>query len=100
MKKRAIANATNVPAVEQLSVYGTDWCPDVRQSRKVLDSAGVKYKYINLDLDSWSNALVRRLQMGKRRVPMIIWPDTTTLIEPSDGELTEQLARQDEASDD
>lgn len=99
MKKRTLSNAITAPAVELLTVYGTDWCPDVRQSRKVLDGAGVKYRYINLDADSWSNALVRRLQGGKRRIPMLIWPDTTTLVEPSDSELTEQLAQQDEASD-
>lgn len=80
-------------AVEGLVVYGADWCPDVRRSRQLLDSAGVPYRYVNLEEDRVATKLVRRLQKGRRRIPTLVWPDGTVLVEPSDEELRDRMGR-------
>lgn len=86
------------PPVETLTVYGADWCPDVRRSRKLLDAQGVHYIYIDLDHDKPADTLVRGLQGGKRRIPTLVWPDDTFLIEPSDDQLIEHLEGKSEAA--
>ncbi len=68
----------------ELTVYGTGWCPDVRRSRRLLDTAGVPYRYVDLDEDTAATGLVRRLQHGRRRIPTLLWPDGTFLVEPDD----------------
>ncbi|SDG05086.1 Glutaredoxin [Blastococcus aurantiacus] len=78
-------------ASDELVVYGTGWCPDVRRSRAVLDSAGIAYRYIDLEADPTATRLVRRLQKGRRRIPTIVWPDGSHLVEPTDGELQARL---------
>lgn len=80
--------------VSELTVYGTGWCPDVRRSRALLDRAGVPYRYVDLDEDAFAASLVRALQYGRRRIPMIAWPDGRCLVEPTDEQLAAHLHRQ------
>lgn len=79
-------------AAEGLVVYGADWCPDVRRSRQLLDSAGVPYRYVDIEEDRVATKLVRRLQKGRRRIPTLVWPDGTVLVEPSDDELQDRVS--------
>ena len=57
----------------------------------MLDDAGVAYRYVDLDADRDATRLVRRLQHGRRRIPTLVWPDGSVLIEPSDDELRDRL---------
>lgn len=77
---------------DELVIYGTGWCPDVRRSRTVLDRAGIPYRYVDLEHDADATRLVRRLQKGKRRIPTLVWPDGHHLVEPSDDELRTHLS--------
>lgn len=81
------------PEVDQLTVYGASWCPDVRRSRALLDGAGVAYTYFDVEADEQAEAAVRRLQDGNRRIPTLVWPDGTHLVEPSDEALAAHLSR-------
>ncbi|GAA4543993.1 glutaredoxin family protein [Amycolatopsis samaneae] len=75
------------------TVYGASWCPDVKRSCALLDGTGVAYDYVDVEADAAAEALVRELQGGARRIPTIVWPDGTHLVEPSDDELTAHLNR-------
>ncbi|MFG3420883.1 glutaredoxin family protein [Micromonospora sp. NPDC049460] len=86
------------PTSPGLVVYGTGWCPDVRRSRAVLDAAGVAYHYVDLDRDQAATRLVRRLQHGRRRVPTLLWPDGTCLVEPTDEDLRTHLDQREAES--
>ncbi|GAA3544572.1 mycoredoxin [Amycolatopsis ultiminotia] len=74
-------------------VYGTSWCPDVKRSRALLDVTGVAYDYVDVEEDASAEKLVRELQDGERRIPTIVFPDGTHLVEPGDDELTAHLSR-------
>ncbi len=76
-----------------LTVYGADWCPDVKRSRALLDAKSIEYDYVDVEADEVAEKTVRALQDGERRIPTIVWPDGTHLVEPSDDELTARLAR-------
>jgi glutaredoxin len=82
--------------VDQLTVYGTGWCPDVRRSRALLDNAGVAYTYFDVETGehaAQAESAVRLLQNGNRRIPTLVWPDGTHLVEPSDEALQAYLDR-------
>ena len=55
-----------------MTVYGTDWCPDVRRARHLLDGRGVDYEFINIDEDSAAEKQVLTWNDGRRRVPTIV----------------------------
>ena len=71
---------------EVLVVYGTGWCPDVRRSRALLDNAGLPYRYVDLEQDAAATAYVRGLQQGGRRIPTVVRPDGSHIVEPGDAE--------------
>lgn len=87
------------PTSVGLVVYGTGWCPDVRRSRALLDAAGVTYQYVDLDQDKDASTLVRRLQHGRRRIPTLLWPDGTFLVEPTDEDLRNHLTQRETEPD-
>jgi mycoredoxin len=51
----------------------------------------VAYEWIDIDDSAEGDALVRQLNRGFRSVPTLIFGDGTTLVEPSDRELTSHL---------
>jgi len=77
----------------KLTVYGASWCPDVKRSRALLDAQGVDYDYIDVEEDAAAEERVRSLQNGQRRIPTLVWPDGTHLVEPSDEDLAAHLAQ-------
>ncbi|WET82508.1 glutaredoxin domain-containing protein [Amycolatopsis sp. QT-25] len=79
--------------MSDLTVYGAGWCPDVERSRALLDAKGIEYDYIDVEANTTAEKTVRALQNGERRIPTIVWPDGTHLVEPSDHELTTHLNR-------
>jgi len=75
----------------ELVVYGTAWCGDCHRSRRFLDRHGIPYRWIDVDQDPASVARVLEINHGKRSVPTLIFPDGTTLTEPSNTELAKKL---------
>jgi mycoredoxin len=78
--------------MEPITVYGTTWCGDCHRARQVLDRVGARYRWIDVEEDPRAEAEAIRLNHGNRRVPTIVFPDGSVLIEPSAGELEAKLA--------
>jgi mycoredoxin len=78
-------------AEQMIILYGTAWCGDCRRSRRFLESEGVPYRYIDIDLDAAATAEVERINEGYRSVPTIVFPDGSVLVEPSNRELAGKL---------
>ncbi len=79
---------------DQVTIYGTDWCGDTRRARRVLDSAGVPYDYVNIDTDRDAETKVIAFNNGKRRIPLVeIASDDgiQSLSVPSESELDKAL---------
>ena len=76
---------------EKIVLYGVSWCPDCRRSRAVLANANVVYRDVDIDEDAQADAFVKQVNRGNRSVPTIIFPDGSTLTEPSDPALREKL---------
>jgi mycoredoxin len=75
----------------QIIMYGTNWCPDCLRAKLVFRKLGVAYTYINTDHDKEAENLVIEHNNGTRIVPTIFFPDQSTLVEPSNKELTEKV---------
>ncbi|MGP3533774.1 glutaredoxin family protein [Microbacterium sp. RD1] len=79
-------------AASELVVYGTPTCADCRRSRALLDARGVSYRWVDLTLDPHAAEWVRR-ELGRLSTPYLVLPDGSTMVEPSDDELTSALQR-------
>jgi glutaredoxin len=77
-------------APAQLALYGADWCPDCRRSKRLLDRLGVPYAYHDVEADP--DALARAEQIsGRMSIPVIVFPDGHHVVEPSDPDLRADL---------
>ena len=72
-------------------MYCAEWCGDCRRSKKLLDELDVDYDYIDLEADV-SAADKARAISGRTNIPVIVFPDDTHFVEPSNDELREKVA--------
>ncbi len=75
----------------EITVYGADWCPDCRRSKRFLAEQRVAYDWIDIDADADAKATIERLNGGAAIIPTIVFLDGTHLAEPTDEELAEKL---------
>ena len=72
-------------------MYGTTWCGDCRRAKKVLERRNVGYAWIDVEKTKGARDEMLRLNGGDRRVPTILFPDGSVLVEPGNGELEVKL---------
>jgi glutaredoxin len=74
-----------------ITVYGTAWCRDCARSKALLDTEGVPYRWI--DVEASKDAADEMLAIsGRMSTPVIVFPDGSHLVEPSDETLKAKLA--------
>ncbi len=76
---------------EQIIVYGTTWCPDCKRSKEFLDQQRIPYRWVDIEQSPEARAYVEKVNNGMRRVPTIIFPDGSRLVEPSNAELAAKV---------
>lgn len=74
-----------------LTVYGADWCPDCRRSKRLLDRLAVPYTYVDVDEDAGGMETMMALNGGRQSIPVVVFPDGHHLAEPSDPALRTDL---------
>jgi len=77
--------------MKDIIMYSTDWCGDCVRSKAFLDSIKIPFVEVNVDHDDEANAYIQNLQDGARRIPTIVFPNDSFLVEPSDLELHNKL---------
>jgi glutaredoxin len=75
----------------QIKMYGTSSCPDCARSKQVFARLKVSFDWIDIEQDKNSVAYVVKLNSGKKRVPTIVFPDQSVLVEPGDMDLEKKL---------
>jgi thioredoxin reductase (NADPH) len=76
---------------EAITVYGTPWCPDCKRAKQFLGEQRIQYHWVDIEQDAQAMTYVEEVNQGKRMVPTILFPDGSTLMEPSNAELAEKL---------
>ncbi|WP_425957074.1 glutaredoxin family protein [Xylanimonas sp. McL0601] len=71
-------------------MYGAAWCGDCRRSKRLLDTRGVEYVYVDLDADP-AKADDAKAISGRTNIPVVVFPDGEHFVEPTDRELTAKL---------
>ncbi|TFD51634.1 NrdH-redoxin [Cryobacterium sp. Hh11] len=82
---------TETPApAARITMYGAQWCGDCRRSKSLLDRLEVDYDYVDL-LFVEDGADRARAISGRTNIPVIVFPDDTHMVEPSDAEVRTKL---------
>jgi len=84
-------------ASDQIVVYSTVWCPDCKRAKNFLGEQRIPYINVDIEQDPEGMAFVEKVNNGKRIIPTIVFPDGSTLVEPSNAELAEKMGLQTRA---
>jgi mycoredoxin len=76
---------------EKILVYGHAGCPAVAPVMAMLTQAKIAYEYVNIRQNAQAAAQVREINNGNESVPTLLFPDGSTLTEPSAGEIKRKL---------
>lgn len=75
----------------KIIMYGTPVCPMVPPMKAMLKQSKVDYDYINISQNLSAREHVREINNGNESVPTFVFPDGSTLTEPSAGEMSQKL---------
>ena len=79
--------------MEQVKVYGADWCGDTKRTLQQLDKLGVVYDYINVEEDEEAARWVREQNDGKERKPTVKLGEQAVLSVPDETTLESALRK-------
>ena len=74
-----------------IKFYGTSWCGDCQRAKAVFAEMQVPYMWIDIDQSPQAAEFVKQVNRGLRRVPTIIFPDGSILVEPDSESLRAKL---------
>ena len=77
--------------IQKIKLFATTWCFMSRSTKAFLDRHQVVYEYVDIDTDKAGEAFVIQTNHGNRSVPTLLFPDGSTLTEPSLQELAKKL---------
>ena len=73
-----------------LTLFGADWCMDCRRTKKQLDQLGVAYAYVDLLADPNAADVAREIS-GRTSIPVVVYPDASHHVEPSNSDVEAKL---------
>ena len=74
-----------------VTVFGADWCPDCRRSKKLLDRLAIPCVWRDTEADDAALQEMLALNGGRQSIPVVRLPDGQLLTEPSDPDLRRAL---------
>jgi mycoredoxin len=75
-------------------LYGHPTCPNLGPVKGLLTQSKVNFEYIDIHQDGAAAARVRAINNGNESVPTLVFPDDSSLTEPTVGELQAKLKSQ------
>ena len=76
----------------QLIMYTTPWCGFCRNLKKQLARDGIEMAEVDIEQDPAAAEFVMSVNGGNQTVPTVVFPDGTTLVNPSAAQVRERLA--------
>jgi mycoredoxin len=74
-----------------VTMYSTSWCGYCRRLKSQLDREGIAYDEINIEQDQESAKFVEKANGGNQTVPTVLFPDGTTLTNPSLAQVKQKI---------
>jgi thioredoxin reductase (NADPH) len=86
------------PPFEGIRVAGSPWSPKSHEVKDFLSRNLTPYQWIDVEQDAAARAEAEAASPGLARLPVVYFPDGTTLLEPSGRALAEKLGLQTTAT--
>lgn len=75
----------------KIKVYGATWCNDCKRAKQFLGDQRVAFEWHDIEQDPEGLEIVHERNNGNNVIPTIIFPDGTSLSEPSNEDLTDKI---------
>jgi thioredoxin reductase (NADPH) len=76
---------------EKIKVYGASWCSDCKRAKRFLGDQRVPFEWHDIEQDPSYLDLVHERNGGNNIIPTIVFPDGSSLSEPSNEELANKI---------
>jgi len=76
----------------QLIMYTTQWCGFCKNLKRQLARDGIEMTEIDIERDPAAAEFVESVNGGNQTVPTVVFPDGTTMVNPSAAQVRERLA--------
>ena len=73
-----------------ITMFGADWCRDCVRTKSQLDGLGIQYTYVDLMTDPAAADVAREIS-GRTNIPVVVYPDASHHVEPSNAEVEAKL---------
>ncbi|MCU1639802.1 MAG: hypothetical protein JWN03_77 [Nocardia sp.] len=77
--------------MDDIVLYGADWCGDCRRAKTWLRENNIPFTDIDVEHDDAARDKAIALADGRKNIPVVVIPDGTVLIEPTNAQLAEAL---------
>ena len=82
--------STPTEQTQTIQVYGADWCRDCRRTKAQLEGLAVDFSYIDVEHDEAAAEDAKRIA-GRMNIPVVVYPDGSHHVEPSNAEVETRL---------
>ena len=72
-------------------VYGASWCSDCKRAKRFLGDQRVPFEWHDIEQEPELLEIVHERNDGKNIIPTIVFPDGSSLSEPSNEELADKI---------
>jgi glutaredoxin len=79
-----------VTSSSTITMFGADWCRDCVRTKTQLDQLGITYTYVDLMADPAAADVAREIS-GRTSIPVVVYPDATHHVEPSNAAVEAKL---------
>jgi mycoredoxin len=76
---------------ESVVLFGADWCADCRLAKAWLHDNNVPFTEVDVAHDDQARDRAVELAKGRRNIPVVVLPDGSVLVEPTEAELAGAL---------
>jgi thioredoxin reductase (NADPH) len=76
---------------EKIKLYGASWCSDCKRAKRFLGDQRVPFEWHDIEQDPRHLEIVHERNNGNNVIPTIVFPDGSSLSEPSNEELANKI---------
>ena len=80
-----------------VTMYTTSWCGYCVRLKRLMQSEGIDFAEVNIEVDERAADVVMSANGGNRTVPTLVFADGSSLTNPSIDQVKARLVRQTEA---
>ncbi len=75
-----------------VTMYSTPWCGYCRRLKSQMEREGIAYVEVDIEQDPAAADYVMQVNGGNQTVPTVVFPDGTSLTNPSLAQVRERIA--------